>query len=337
MKHFTFVVSLVLFFIAVPVLAVLGDDATTFTSVRLSVDEKGAGVLTVDSRPAEDAKQPDPSPSEPASLKVFGKATVSKLKDGRLEVIYDFSKVTEIADVIPAFVPPPARTVLEKQLSIDSDEGVLVLIPDETKRIQLPFPRMIRPPFEMQVDLIGHSDGLLQLTAAPGSHLIGVSLHGENTPEKDVEPTTIAVFERPDPKGQFKNLLKVTHESSEQREYKFRANGESIQRNTMLSIGYFSEVPLAIRKIQVIANFPASFGMGVEQRGSRVMVTQVLDSGAALGSGIKKGDIIVAVNGEKVTDAANALKQLAECEIGLPVTVEVLRFGKKQEIAVTPN
>ena len=337
MKHVILVLSLALFFIAVPVLAVLGDDATTFTSVCLSVDDKGAGVLTVDSRSAEETKQPEPSSSEPADLKIFGKATVSKLKDGRLDVIYDFTKVTETADVIPSFVPPPARTALEKQLSIDSDEGVLVLLPDETKRIQLPFPRMVRPPFEVQMDLIGHSDGLLQLTAAPGSHLIGVSLHGENTPEKDVEPSTVVVFERPGPKGQFKNLLKIAHGSSEQREYKFRVNADAIQLNTMLSIGYLGELPLAFRRIRVVANFPASFGMGVEQRGSRVMVSQVLEGGAAQEAAIKKGDILLTVDGKSVADSPTALNLLAACEIGSPVKLSVLRLGKKQEIEVTPK
>jgi hypothetical protein len=330
-------VTLVLLFLVLPVSSVIGDDTTTITSVRLIVGEDGTGVLSIDSRPSEEAKQPEPSSSEPVSLKAFGKATVSKLKDGRFDVTYDFSKVTEIADVIPSLVPPPARTALEKQLSIDSDEGVLVLIPDESKRIHLPFPRMIRPPFEMQVDLIGHSDGLLQLTAAPGGYLMGVSLHGENTPEKDVEPSTIAVFERPGPKGQFKNLLKVTHGKSEERQYKFRANGDTIQRNTQLGIGYLSEVPLAIRQIQVIANFPASFGMGVEQRGTRVMVTQVLDGGAAEEAGIKKGDILLAVAEKSVADSSTALNLLAECQIELPVELEVLRFGKKQKIAVTPK
>lgn len=337
MKHLTFVLSLALFFVALPVLTVLGDDTTTFTSVRLIVGEDGAGVLTVDSRPAEEAKQPEPSSSEPISLEAFGKATVSKLKDGRLDVTYDFKKVAEIADVIPSFLPPPARTALEKQLSIDGDEGVLVLIPDETKRIQLPFPRMIRPPFEMQVDLIGHSDGLLQLTAAPGNHLIGVSLHGDNTPEKDVEPSTVVVFERPGPKGQFKNLLKIAHGNSEQREYKFRVNADAIQRNTMLSIGYMGELPLAIRKIRVTANFPASFGIGFDQRGNRVMATQLTDGGAAAEAGIKKGDILISVDGKAVTDLASAMNLLAACEIGSPVELEVLRFSRKQKIAVTPK
>lgn len=333
MKHVTFV----LLFLVLSISSVIGDDTTTFTSVRLIVGEDGAGVLTVDSRPAEEAKQPEPSSSEPISLEAFGKATVSKLKDGRFDVTYDFSKVTDIADVIPAFVPPPARTALEKQLSIDSDEGVLVLIPDETKRIHLPFPRMVRPPFEIQVNLIGHSDGLLQVTAAPGGYLIGVSLHGENTPEKDVEPSTIAVFERPGPKGQFKNLLKVTQGNSEQREYKFRVKGDAIQRNTQLGIGYLSEVPLAIRQIQVIANYPASFGIGFDQRGNRVMATQVFDGGASQEAGIKKGDILISVDGNAVTDLASAMNLLAECEIELPVDLEVLRFGKKQKITVTPK
>jgi len=337
MKHVTLALSLSALFLTLPVSSVIGDDATTFTSVRLSVDEKGAGVLTVDSRSAEEVKQPEPSSSEASDLKVFGKATVSKLKDGRLDVTYDFSKVTEIADVIPSFLPPPARTALEKQLNIDSDEGVLVLLPNETKRIHLPFPRMIRPPFEVQVDLIGHSDGVLQLTAAPGNHLIWVSLHGENTPEKDVEPSTVVVFERPGPKEQFKTLLKVSHKSSEQHEYQFRVNGDAIQRNTQLGIGYLSELPLAIRKIRVVANFPASFGMGVEQRGNRVMVTQVLDGGAAEDAGLKKGDILLAVDQKAVADSATALNLLSACEIGSPIKLSVLRFGKKQEIEVTPK
>ncbi len=337
MKHVTFVLSLALFFVALPALTVLGDDATTFTSIRLSVDEKGAGVLTVDSRPAEETKQPDSPSDETANLKFFGKATVSKLKDGRLDVTFNFSKVTEIADVVPSFVPSPARTALEKQPSIDGDEGVLVLLPDETKRIQLPFPRMVRPPFEVQVDLIGHSDGLLQLTAAPGNHLIGVSLHGENTPEKDVEPSTVVAFERPGPKGEFKNLLKIAHGNLEQREYKFRVKAEAIQMNTMLSISYLGELPLAIRRIRVVANFPASFGIVFDQRGNRVMATQVTNGGAAEEAGIKIGDILISVDGKAVTDLASAMNLLAACKIRTPVKLGVLRFGKKQEIEVTPK
>ncbi|MEZ6142597.1 MAG: PDZ domain-containing protein [Zavarzinella sp.] len=335
MKHVTAVFSFALFFAAVPVLTAVGDDATTFTSVRLAVDDKGAGVLTVDSRPVE--KQPESSSSEHVSLKVFGKATVSKREDGRLDVTYDFKNITEIADVIPSYVPPQVRTALEKQLNIDGYEGVLVLIPNEAQRIQLPFARMIRPPFEIQVDLIGHSEGLLQLTTAPGNYLLGVSLHGANTPEEGVEPNTVAVFERPAPKEEFKTLLKITHGSSEQREYRFRANADAIQRNTMLSIGYLGELPLAIRRIQVTASFPASFGMALGQRGNRVMVTQVLEGSATEEDGIKKGDILLAVDGKAVADSATALNLLAACEIGSPVKLSVLRFGKKQEIEVTPK
>lgn len=335
MKLNTLALSLASLFLALPVQSIHGDDNTTFTSVRLIIGEDGAGVLTVDSRPADKSEQS--KPTEPVNLKAFGKATVSKLKDGRLDVNYDFSKVTDTADLIPASLSPQARKILEQQLSIDTDEGVLVLIPDETKRIHLPFPRMVRPPFEMQVDLIGHSEGLLQLTAAPGGYLIGVSLHGGNTPEKDVEPSTIVVFERPGPKEQFKVLLKVKHGSSEQREYKFRVNDDAIKRNTQLGIGYLSEVPLAIRKIQVTANFPASFGMALEKRGTRVMVTQILKDSAAEEAGIKKGDILLTVDSKPASDTAIALKLLAECGIGTPIDVDVLRFGKKKTIAVTPK
>ena len=336
MKLNTLVLSLASLFLALPVEGVYGDDTTTFTSFRFTVDGKGTGVLAVDSRPVDEIKQPESLPSEPVDLKVFGNATVSKLKDGRLDVTYDFKEVKEIADVIPSFVPPQGRSALEEQLSIDAGEGVLVLIPNEDKRIELPLPRMVRPPFEIRVDLIGHADGLLQLTARPGSYLIGVSLHGENSPEEGVEPSTIAVFERPAPKQQFKTLLKVTHGSAEQREYRFRVNAEAIQRNTMLSIGYLGEVPLAIRRVQVTAKFPASFGMALGQRGQRVIVTQILD-GAAKEAGIKKGDVLLTIDGKAVEESTTALDLLAHCEIESPVALEVLRYGKKQEIEVTPK
>ena len=169
MKLYTLVLTLAPLFLALPAQSVCGDDTTTFTSFRFTVDEKSAGVLAVDSRPADDSEQAKSPPSEPVDLKAFGNATVSKLKDGRLDVTYDFKDVTEIADVIPSFVPPQGRSALEEQLSIDADEGVLVLIPNEHKRIELPLPRMVRPPLDIRVDLIGHADGLLQLTARPGS------------------------------------------------------------------------------------------------------------------------------------------------------------------------
>ena len=59
--------------------------------------------------------------------------------------------------------------------------------------------------------------------------------------------------------------------------------------------------------------------------------------GPAAQGGIRKGDLIVAMNGAEITNVDLLQKVLADGPIGKPVTVSVLRVQERLEIAVTPS
>lgn len=67
-----------------------------------------------------------------------------------------------------------------------------------------------------------------------------------------------------------------------------------------------------------------------------VEVLSVTRNGPAAQGGMRKGDLIVALNGSDVTDVDLLQKFLADWPIGKPVTVSVLRAQKRLEIGVTP-
>jgi S1-C subfamily serine protease len=69
---------------------------------------------------------------------------------------------------------------------------------------------------------------------------------------------------------------------------------------------------------------------------SAVEVLSVTRSGPAAKGGIRKGDLIIAINGTDITTVDHLSKFLAEWPIGEPVKVSVLRFQERLEIYVNP-
>ncbi|NLN77642.1 MAG: PDZ domain-containing protein [Armatimonadetes bacterium] len=66
-----------------------------------------------------------------------------------------------------------------------------------------------------------------------------------------------------------------------------------------------------------------------------VIVAEVEKDGPAALAGIRKGDIIVEVDGKKITDGGDLQKILRNKDVGQKMPVTVLRDGKKQNITVT--
>ncbi len=69
---------------------------------------------------------------------------------------------------------------------------------------------------------------------------------------------------------------------------------------------------------------------------SAVEVLSVMRSGPAAKGGIRKGDLIVAINETDITTVDQLSKFLADWPIGQPVKVSVLRLQERLEIDVTP-
>ena len=65
-----------------------------------------------------------------------------------------------------------------------------------------------------------------------------------------------------------------------------------------------------------------------------VVIMRMARDGAADEAGIEPGDIIAAVNGQKVTDGAQLVKMIADAPIGGTVTVDVVRDGRRRSFKV---
>lgn len=72
----------------------------------------------------------------------------------------------------------------------------------------------------------------------------------------------------------------------------------------------------------------------IDQR-EGILVAQVMDDSPAEEAGIKQGDVILQLEGEKVDKVANFRNQISLTRPGTDVTLLVLRDGKKKEIEVT--
>jgi S1-C subfamily serine protease len=70
---------------------------------------------------------------------------------------------------------------------------------------------------------------------------------------------------------------------------------------------------------------------------SAVEVLSVTRDGPAAKGGMRKGDLIVAMNGTDITNVDLLQKFLADWPIGKPVKMSVLRVQERLEIDVTPS
>jgi serine protease DegQ len=68
------------------------------------------------------------------------------------------------------------------------------------------------------------------------------------------------------------------------------------------------------------------------QRRDGVVVRGVLRGGPAASAGMEPGDLVVAINGNAVTDRHNVFGQIAQIEPGAPAAVRVVRAGREIEL-----
>jgi len=85
--------------------------------------------------------------------------------------------------------------------------------------------------------------------------------------------------------------------------------------------------PLARRMVRF-------YGLGTE---SGVEVVSVAPQSPEASSGIREGDIIVAIDGNEVSSVDHIHRFLAEWQIGTPVRITVIRGQDRMELEVVPN
>jgi serine protease Do len=90
------------------------------------------------------------------------------------------------------------------------------------------------------------------------------------------------------------------------------------------SIGFMEVAPLTTRLAEELG---ATSTEGV--------VIMRMAAGPAYEAGVEPGDIILAVNGTKITDGSQLVKLIADAPIGSAVAVDVLREGRRRSYKVT--
>ena len=74
-----------------------------------------------------------------------------------------------------------------------------------------------------------------------------------------------------------------------------------------------------------------SIGM-TEAKGA--MITKVAEDGPAAKQDLKAGDVIVAVNGEKIDDSRDLARKIAELHPDTDVKLSIVRYGEKREVTM---
>ncbi len=64
------------------------------------------------------------------------------------------------------------------------------------------------------------------------------------------------------------------------------------------------------------------------------MITKVTEDGPAAKQDLKPGDVIVAVNGEKIEDSRDLARKIAELHPNTPVKLSIVRYGEKREVTM---
>ena len=90
-----------------------------------------------------------------------------------------------------------------------------------------------------------------------------------------------------------------------------------------------------MEKVYIGVTVSASYGQRGSQNVQGVTVKSVTEGSPAEEAGIKEGDIITAVNGEKITSASGLSAWTSKSKAGDVLTLSIIRDGENIELKVT--
>ena len=308
----------------------------SFTAFTISIDEKGNGKFTVDTRPVEEAHKVNEPLGKLVKIKSLEPALVYKLDDGRLHLRYDFSKMK----TLDGLRLPKMNELEEKLFSglrIDSDEGLLVLSQNQhPTSSSFVFPRPMSVPINIRVLFRGLSEGLtsLNLYLRSNDRLL-LSLHGENSAFKGRGLGTVDL--RLSQNDNWKELVQKIQPPNSRDETSFKIPSELIPQRMSIRLVRLGSVPLGVPVIEVVSKFSPAFGISLAQNGSKVLVKTIISEGGAEQAGLKQGDVLISINGQVAKDIDTSVSLFAMSPFDQVAELEIERFGKKRTFRVTPQ
>jgi S1-C subfamily serine protease len=114
---------------------------------------------------------------------------------------------------------------------------------------------------------------------------------------------------------------------------------ETIVRKVVVDLkeyGVVQRAMLGVRYRAIDDQFVEELGeeLGIKNSGG-LYVDEVVEGGAAAEAGLRKGDIITAINGTKTNDASTLIEKIAQCRPNDKVTISYTRNDTPKKVEVT--
>ncbi|MCU0977180.1 MAG: DegQ family serine endoprotease [Steroidobacteraceae bacterium] len=101
----------------------------------------------------------------------------------------------------------------------------------------------------------------------------------------------------------------------------------------LIEFGEVRRGVLGVSILSLSADFRKSLGLGDNVQGA--LVSQVVEDSAAAKAGIQAGDVITAVNGQEVKNAAELRNRIGMLRVGDRVDIALIREGKPRNVTAT--
>lgn len=320
-----------------PAMDEAGGEMISVRRASLSLSREGDCLLSVDTRgeipPIEDPQ------GKPATTAGLPNAKVTLEEDGTHRAVYSFGEVATTAD----FAALNGSPMPIDGLSIDKTAGTLLLTPilvgkGPVKKSSFSFPRYTKAPVTATIDFekfdnytvfltLKFAEGLLQVRVSPrhpGWQQDGSRLGATFTP---------IVNKRA---GKESVMLEGRLEPEKLAEYAFRipADPSVLGQRCELNVHLQGHEPASIAKLDVRGRVTPSFGVSLDADKDGVKINAVIRGGASEKAGLKAGDVLVSIDGEKVTDVIGTVDRLSDLTAGKDIPFVVRRRGQEKTIVV---
>ena len=264
---------------------------------------------------------------------------MKKQESGSYKLAYSFSEGGSTVDFTRLGGTSPLSM---EGISIDRTAGTLMMMPIKSekspgKKAHFGYPRMVRIPIEVVVDFDKLDGGtfVLQLGSQSPTGTVAINV----APDRNRGDIMVEVAQFPitdGKRGKGTNLLTRRFGAGAISDSGFTLPaGHSLADDRfLLEFGLHGEEPVSIRRLEVVAKIPATFGLSLELEKGAVKVKSALKGGAGEKTGFKAGDTLISMDGEKLIDLKSTLSRMADAPIGKEVTFVLRRAGQEKTIVV---
>lgn len=264
----------------------------------------------------------------------------TKQPDGTWEMLHVFRDPDELKIFKNPFGPLANAKWDRKQKGVMLTPGPF---PGFTnKAAQVTYPYIIRVPISVAVDLGADAACHARILASPqraGLGFLAVTVTSDDGFEKDGELTAAWVTRDNGGKPSFKELVKEENVSFDKPlEKRFRLPIPNLQHDHgyLIQLGASGNSGVALTQLVVSGTPRPTLGIKLAEQDGILFAEKVLPGMAAAAAGIKAGDALLAVNGERPGSVNEVLRMFSRLPIDEPAELKIKRGGKELTLTITP-